>query len=113
MEVAALRSRVIFQKNAVIVDAVGNHKNSWTDYYACFATIGGEGMADSREVDRAGMVVNETMLTVTVRYCRETATVSTTGFRLMFQGDVYDIVRKDRMNDKKKVLKFVCRKVRR
>ena len=41
MDVAALRSKVTFQKNETVTDKYGNHKNAWTDYYTCFATIGG------------------------------------------------------------------------
>ena len=49
MNVAALRSKVTFQKNETVTDKYGNHKNVWTDYYTCFATIGGEGLASSKE----------------------------------------------------------------
>ena len=49
MDVAALRSKVTFQKNEAVTDKYGNHKNAWTDYYTCFATIGGEGLASSKE----------------------------------------------------------------
>ena len=41
MNVAALRSKVTFQKNETVTDKYGNHKNVWTDYYTCFATITG------------------------------------------------------------------------
>lgn len=33
MDVALLNQRIVFQKNAVITDSIGNHKNSWIDYY--------------------------------------------------------------------------------
>ena len=36
MNVAALRSKVTFQKNETVTDKYGNHKNVWTDYYTCF-----------------------------------------------------------------------------
>jgi len=42
MDVAALRSKVTFQKNEAVTDKYGNHKNGWKDYYTCFATIGGK-----------------------------------------------------------------------
>lgn len=31
MEVDLLNVRIAFQKNTVTVDAIGNHKNEWTD----------------------------------------------------------------------------------
>src|SRR5574344_676725 len=42
MDVALLNVKITFQKNAVEVDAIGNHKNRWTDYYTCHATVSGE-----------------------------------------------------------------------
>ena len=111
MDVALLNERVTFQKN--VVDDVGNHRNVWTDYYACSATIGGEGLASSKEVQEAGMTVEDVSMTVTVRYCRKAVDIMSTGYRVLFRGEIYDIVNVDHMNFKKKSLKFTCRKVRR
>ncbi|MCD8330956.1 MAG: hypothetical protein LUB63_00290 [Oscillospiraceae bacterium] len=36
MKISLLNERVIFQKNSVTVDSVGNHKNEWTDYFSCY-----------------------------------------------------------------------------
>lgn len=113
MNVGLLNEKVTFQKNSVIVDAIGNHKNIWEDYYSCFATIGGEGLASSKEKETAGTVVEDVGMTVTVRYCSMTASISSTGFRVVLNGELYDIVNVDHMNYRKKCLKFSCRKVRR
>ena len=113
MEVAAMRSKVTFQKNTTTSDKYGNHKNGWTDYYTCFATIGGEGMASSKEEEVAGTTVEDVAMTVTVRYCAKTAAITSTGYRILFKGEFYDIVNVDHMSFKKKSLKFGCRKVRR
>ena len=113
MEVAALRSKVTFQKNETTTDKYGNHKNAWTDYYTCFATIGGEGLASSREEQVAGTTVEEASMTVTVRYCSKAAAVTSTGYRVMFMGEIYNIENIDHLNFKKKALKFMCRKERR
>ena len=42
MDIALLNVRIIFQKNETVVDRFGNHKNEWTDYYSCHATVSGE-----------------------------------------------------------------------
>jgi head-tail adaptor len=49
VDVALMNEKVTFQKNAVVTDAIGNHVNAWEDFYSCFATIGGEGLASSKE----------------------------------------------------------------
>ncbi len=113
MDAALLNEKVVFQKNETAIDDAGNHKNVWTEYYSCFATIGGEGLASSKEKEAAGLTVEDVSMTVTVRYCGRTAQVTSTGYRIVFHGEVYDIVNVDHMNFKKKCLKFLCRKARR
>lgn len=46
MDIALMNEKVTFQKNTVITDSIGKHKNGWEDFYSCFATIGGEGTAN-------------------------------------------------------------------
>ena len=113
MDVAALRSKVTFQKNETVTDMYGNHKNAWTDYYTCFATIGGEGLASSKEEQVAGVTVEDFSMTVTVRYCKKAAAISSTGYRVMFEGEIYNIENIDHLNYKNRALKFSCRKERR
>ena len=113
MEVAALRSKIMIQKNETITDQYGNHKNIWTNYYCCFGTIGGEGLASSREEQVAGTTVEDFSMTVTVRYCAKAVAIDSTHYRVVFMGEIYNIVNVDHMNFKKKSLKFTCRKERR
>ena len=49
MDIALMNEKVVFQKCSVVKDGIGNHRNEWTEDYCCFATIGGEGLASSRE----------------------------------------------------------------
>ena len=113
MEVAAMRSKVTFKKNETVTDRYGNHKNAWTDYYSCFATIGGEGLASSKEEQAAGTTVEDFSMTVTVRYCAKAATITSTGYRIVFEGELYNIENIDHLNYRKRALKFLCRKERR
>ena len=70
-------------------------------------------MASSKEEEVAGTIVEDVAMTVTVRYCAKTAAITSTGYRILFKGEFYDIVNVDHMNFRKKSLKFSCRKVRR
>jgi head-tail adaptor len=38
MNIAAMRCRITVQKNETITDRIGNHVNTWTDFYTCWAT---------------------------------------------------------------------------
>lgn len=113
MNIGLLNEKVTFQKNELVVDAIGNHRNDWTDFYSCYATIGGEGLASSKEKEEAGTTVEDVSMTVTIRYCGKASEISSTTHRLMFHGEIYDITNVDHMNYRKKSLKFSCRKVRR
>lgn len=110
MKAALLNEKIVIQKNAVVADAIGNRKNVWEDYYSCFATIGGEGGNEKAE---AGQIVDGSSITFTVRYCGKLVDIMSTGFRILFHGEIYNILAVDHMNYKKKSLKFRCEKVRR
>ena len=68
MDIGLLNEKVTFQKNTVITDSIGNHKNGWEDFYTCHATIGGEGMASSKEKEEAGTIVEDVGMTVTISW---------------------------------------------
>ena len=110
MDIAAMNVRVMIQKNAVITDKYGNHKNTWADYFSCYATISGE---TGQEQAIVGETVENTDMNVTVRFCKETAAVTSTGYRIVFADETYDILAVDHLNFKKRGIKFRCRKVRR
>ena len=113
MEVSLLNVKITFQKNAVEVDGIGNHKNTWADYYSCHATVSGEAGRQTSESEVAGTVADGSDVSFTVRYCKKASVMDSTEYRVVFDGGIYDIVAIDHMNYKKKCLKFKCRKVRR
>ena len=110
MEIAALRVKIMFQRQEAVVDGIGNQTNRWEDYFACRATVGGEG---GTEKAVAGTTVEDADISFTVRFCRAAEAVSSSGFRIVFREELYDILAVDHLNYKKKALKFRCRKVRR
>lgn len=110
MKVSLLNQRITFQENSVIIDAIGNHKNGWIDYFSCYATINSE---SGSEVNTAGETLESNRLAMTVRYSSETAVIEPTKHRILFAGDIYNITAVDHMNYKKKSLKIWCQKARR
>ena len=110
MNIALLNKKIIFEKNDVIVDDIGNHNNTWTTYFACMGTISGEG-GDEEMI--AGQTVDKTDLSVTVRYCNKTAAIDTTGYRVSIDDKYYDIDSIDHFSYKHQALKFRLRKVKR
>ena len=110
MEISLLNVKVTFQKNSVVADNIGNRRNVWEDYYTCYATVGGEG---GNEKAAAGLTVVDSDIAFTIRFCKRAVEVTADGFRILFGGEIYNIVAVDHMNYRKKALKFRCEKARR
>ena len=105
MNIAAMRVRVTFQKNTVIVDKYGNHKTGWADYFSCWATVGTSSGSESY-----GVVINpEESLDFTCRYCSELADVESTKHRIIAEGRTYNITYVNPMGYKHNSLKFNCK----
>lgn len=110
MKIGLLNVRITIEKNEVVTDKYGNHKNTWTPYYSCYATVSSE--APKEETD-AGQIVDDSKIDFTVRYCRAVDAVTSTGYRVSFRDETYDILGIDHMNFKRKAVKLHCQKVRR
>lgn len=112
MDVAAMNVRILFQKSGTVSDKIGNRKSEWTDDYSCFATISDSQSRSDAEEFAAGHTTDHADISFTVRYCRETMAVTSTGYRIIWNGQIYNIVKIDHLNMKKHALKFRCEKVR-
>ena len=106
MEIARMNERITFEKNSTVVDKIGNHVNTWEEYFSCYT------YASTYEAQESGDEVKEEnrSVTLSVRYCRETAAVTSTGYRVHFHGDLYSILSIDPMNYQRKEIRFVCRR---
>ena len=112
MNVAAMNVRILFQKCSVGSDRIGNRRNEWMDYFSCFATVSDSRGKSSAEESAAGMTSDHADISFTVRYCKETMAVNGKEYRILRNGESYNIVKIDHLNMKKHALKFRCEKVR-
>ncbi len=110
MDIAALNVKIMFQKNETVADEIGNHKAVWNDCFSCHATVSGEG---GTEAAVAGQIVDNADIAFTVRFCKAVQAVTATGYRIVFQGEVYNILAIDHLRFRRNALKFKCEKVRR
>ena len=108
MNIAAMRVRVTFQKNTVIVDKYGNHKTGWADYFSCWATATMSGKS-ADETQEAGHTEEAGRLDITVRWSSETAAVNSKQYRVLLDGRIYDILGIDDMGFRHNSRKFFCR----
>ena len=61
MKVSLLNERITIEKSKIEVDKIGNHKNVWSKYYSCYATISSE---SPKEQTSSGATVSYTHLTL-------------------------------------------------
>lgn len=110
MKVALLNKRINVQKHTTVTDEIGNHLNTWSTFYICHATISGE---TDIETEEAGTTVDDTKADFTLRWCAASLVITPTEYRVVMDGQIYDILSVDHMNFKHKSVKLHCRKARR
>lgn len=103
MDIARMNVRIMIQINEAQVDRYGNHTSEWKDYFSCWATCLNQ---TGKESDEAGQTLEDDKMDFTVRYCSETATVTSTKYRILLNGRIYNIDHVDDMAFKHKSLKF-------
>lgn len=113
MDIAAMNEKITIQQHTVTTDSIGNHKETWADFYSCFATVSGEESTVGAETETAGQKVDSGKANFTIRYCQLLSSLNSTDFRVVFADEIYDILTVDHQNYKKKSLKLMCRKARR
>ena len=113
MKIALLNKRITIEKQQTVTDRIGNHKNEWVTWHECHATVSGEGNKGGGETEAVGTTVDHADCYFTVRWCNALRAVSTTNYRIVMDGEIYDILSIDHFSYRKKALKFRCRKVRR
>lgn len=110
MKIELLNVRIIISQHTVSIDSIGNHTNTWQEYYTCYATVSAEA---GKEMTAAGLVVDDSHIAFTIRWCKKAAVITNTEFRVMFNGALYEILAVDHMNFKRKSIKLSCVKARR
>ena len=107
--IARKNVRITFQRNAVYSDKYKNRLQQWTDYFTCSA------YANTFTAQEDGEVVTseEKNVTFETRWCPELDAVTSTGFRILFRGETYNITSVDPMNYQGKEIRFTCRREKR
>lgn len=110
MEIGSMRSRITIQKATPSVDAIGNHINTWSDLHSCFASVN---LASGKEYAVAGQIQNGDTLVFVIRWCDKVRDLNTTQFRILFQGDPYNITSVDDVLFRHESFKLIGERVRR
>lgn len=103
MDIAALRSRIRIEKAEVTTDDNANHKETWSFYYACAATVSSSGSDKSYEAAEAR---EKEQIYFTVRFTTLLLPVSPKGYRIIYNGRAYSILGIDTMGDRRVCIKI-------
>ncbi len=106
-EIARYNERITVQKNETVTDKLRNRSCVWKDYYPCWA------YCSTYQYDEEGGSENskattkpEQTITFEVRWCEELKNIDSTHYRVVFNGDIYNIISVDGMNHQKKKIRF-------
>lgn len=114
MDISLFRSRIVIQKSEPQVDSIGNRRTVWKDYYPCYAYANiATGKTAGEEYESAGQTVATDGYTFIVRYCTALKDMDSEHFRIVFQGDIYNITLVDDYQFRHQTLKLTARKVQR
>lgn len=112
MNIAAMNERITFQKHIVEIDDIGNRINTWEDYFSCWASVSASKL-NVGEKNEAAQTLEQDRLDFTVRWCSQTAEITSTEYRIIFRERIYNIDHIDIGKNKKQSLKFSAYLVRR
>ena len=88
MEIGTLNQRITILENRVVTDEIGNHTAVWDEAFSCWARAT---LKSSVENTDAGVTKETQTLEFLIRQSRNWMP-SVTGNRILFQGNIYDII---------------------
>ena len=101
-KIARFNAKITFQKCTVYEDQYKNQRQRWEDYFTCHAYAN----TYTGEEDEGEVTYENRTVTFETRYCSELSSVTSTGYRILFRGEAYDIEYVDHMNYQRQTLKF-------
>ena len=107
-EIARFNERIMVQKCTVETDRYGNHTSAWGDYYSCHTYASTYTKEEDGDVVRS----DDRSISFEVRYCSELKDITSTGYRVVFHGEAYDIASVDMMNYQKQTIRLLCHRER-
>ena len=88
MEIGTLNQRITILEHRTVIDEIGNHTAVWDEAFSCWAKVT---LKASAEHTDAGVTKETQKLEFLIRQSRNWMP-SVTGNRILFQGNIYDII---------------------
>lgn len=110
MNISSLNQVITIEKQQAEKDFIGNRTNSWEFYHKCHAQVSVSTGKQSDESNIVGVTTEHPVYTFTVRYSNILSAISTAGYRVIFNGGIYNIAIIDYLKFQNKVIRIKCRK---
>ena len=92
MEIGKLNQRIAVLENHCKKDAIGNHKAHWEEVFSLWASVTvGNTQGSASEETNTGVTREIQRIEVTIRQTPQTKRMSSTVYRIRFDGIDYDI----------------------
>ena len=107
MNAGAYRDRITIEKCSYEADAIGNRKAVWAEYWAGFAYVNN---LSGAEYWAAAQVKAEETVQFILRYTKMLDVLNSTGYRIRFRGDSYNIESVDNVRYRNETVKIRARR---
>lgn len=92
MEFANLNQRITLLEHRTVKDEIGNHITKWEEVGSMWAEVSTVNLKTSTETMDAGVAREIRTLIFTVRQCPDLLYLNSTTHRILFRGQMYNII---------------------
>lgn len=107
MNSGAYREKITIEKCSYEADAIGNRKAVWAEYWAGFAYVNN---LSGAEYWAAAQAKAEETVQFILRYTKMLDALNSTGYRIRFRGDSYNIESVDNVQYRNETVKIRARR---
>lgn len=86
--------RIIIQIRSGKEDEIGNQTSAWADFHKCWANVSG---VSGKEYWQARQQNEEQIVSFRIRYCRKLSGLNTYDYRILYNGETYNIQYSDNL----------------
>lgn len=107
MKISGLNQKIEVQKKEITADKIGNRIVSWESYHQGFCSVDSQIV---HEKDGVGTVIDDSKTTFILRWSHKLSQINAQSYRILFLGNIYNIIGVDYMNFKHKSIKLHCQR---
>ncbi|MCW6664263.1 head-tail adaptor protein [Aerococcaceae bacterium NML191219] len=107
MKISSLNQKIEVQEKEITTDEIGNRIESWKVYHQGFCRVDSQMV---HEKDGVVTVIDDSKMTFILRWSHKLNQINAQSYRILFLGNIYNIIGVDFMNFKNKNIKLYCQR---